>query len=296
MAAAPLYNKAVTCLCDNLAEYHCNTCGDTLCSKCKAIHQKSKGTGHHSIVPYGVRLRPEHLVSSLSCPDHKGKDCTFWCEKCSTAICMDCVTTTHQGHILITLEAILKEKTAMQQRELANLESNELKEWEVLMAEAKQMTADYLDKVNGVGKEMDVRAKEFHAKVDEIFQESKKQLDDMKKSRVSVLHQQEKRVSDGLEKVKQKVKECEDKLRNSSIESLLQYEESKEKKKVPLPKLSPAMPPIFSPGQNDSHSLAELFGNISEQHAKTVQVKTRDTPQETLKSTDQGYVDLLHRD
>ena len=292
MAAAPIYNKAVTCLCDNIAEYHCNTCGDTLCSKCKAIHQKSKATSHHSVVPYGEKLRPEHLYS-LSCLDHKGKECNFWCEKCSKATCIDCVTTSHQGHILIKLEAVLKEKTAKLQSELSNLESNELKDWEALMEEAKQMTADFLDKVDKMGKELDVRAKEFHAKVDEIFKASKKQLEDMKKTSVANLQQQEKMVSGGLEKVKQEIRDCEDKLRNGSMDSLLQYEEKPEKMKVPLPKLSPAMPTKLTPSHIISQCLTEMFGVLTEQQAKGAKANIGATSQHLPNLTDQGNVGLL---
>ena len=292
MATAPLYNKAVTCLCDNLAEYHCNTCSDTLCSKCKAIHQKSKATSHHSVVPYGERLRTEHQ-SSLSCPDHKGTKCTHWCQKCEKPVCMDCVTSTHNGHMMMKLEVILKEKTTMLQSELVNLESNELKELEVLMAEAKQMTGYFLDQVNGVGKELDARAKEFHAKVDEIFNATKKQLDDMKKTSLAVLHQQEKMASDGLEKVKQEINECEEKLRNGSMESLLQYEE-KQKKKVTLPKLSPVMAPTFTPSQIDSQSLVEMFGKLKDQQAQGTKARTGATTQDTPKSTYKGNAALLH--
>ena len=263
MAAAPIYNKAVICLCDNPVEYHRITCGDTLCSKCKAIHQKSKATSHHSIVPYGERLSPE--LSSLSCQYHQCQECNFWCEKCSKAICIDCVTTTHQGHILIKLDAILKDKTTILQKELANLESNELKEWETLMAEAKQMTTNYLDQVKGVGKELDARAKEFHAKVDEIFKASRKQLQDIKKTNTAILYQQEKLVSDGLEKIRQEIKECEDKLRNGSVESLLKYEEKQVGEKMSLPKISPVALPTFKSSQIDSQSLTEIFGKLTEQ-------------------------------
>ena len=285
MATAPTYNKPVTCLCDNLAEYHCNTCGDTLCSKCKATHQRSKATSHHSVVPYRERLRPEHL-SSFSCPDHKGKDCTFWCEECSKATCIDCVITTHQSHTFISLEAILKQKTTILRRELESLECNELKEWKALATEAKQMTSDYLDHVNGVGKELDARAKEFHAKVDEIFNATKKQLEDMKKTSLAVLHQQVKMVSNGLERVKQKIRECEEKLRNGSTDSLLQYEEIQEREKAPLPKISPVMPPTFTLSQIDKQSLSEMFGKLTEQQVKDGKPKTEAAPKDTPKSTD----------
>ena len=262
MAAAPTYNKPVTCLCDNPAEYHCNTCGDTLCSNCKTIHEKSKGTHGHSVVPYGEKLRPEHL-SSLSCPDHKGKDCTFWCEKCGKATCMDCVTSTHSAHKMIKLETVLIEKTSMLQKELADLESNELRRWKDLEAEAKQVRADYIQKVNGVDKQLDKQAKEFHAKVDKIFKAGKQQLQDIKNTNLVVLVIQEETVSDRVEKVKQEIKECEDKLRNGSVETLLQYKEEHEGKKPTLPKILSAKPPIFTPRQINSLSLAEMFGKLT---------------------------------
>ena len=150
------------------------------------------------------------------------------------------------------------------------------------------MTADYLDKVDGVGKELDARAKKFHAKVDEIFNASKKQLDDMKKTSLDILHQQEKMASDGWEKVKQEIKECEDKLRNGSTESLLQYEEMQGKKKMPLQKLSPVMPPNFTPSQIDDQSLSEMFGKLTEQQAKDGKPKTGARPKDTPQSIDKG--------
>ena len=125
----PAYNQAVTCLCGNSATHHCNTCGDTLCSNCKISHQKSKATSHHSVVPYGERVGPDHL-SSLLCSEHNDKECLYWCEKCKRPGCIECVTTIHQSHKLIKLEDMLKEKRTMLQKELANLESGILKEWE----------------------------------------------------------------------------------------------------------------------------------------------------------------------
>ena len=200
---------------------------------------------------------------------------------------MDCVTSTHQGHIMTKLEIILKKKTVMLQRELANLESNELTEWEDLAVEARTMTTDYLEQVNGVEKELDAQAKEFHAKVDDIFRTSKKQLQDMKKTHLVILHQQEKMVSDGLEKVKQEIKECEDKLRNGSIESLLQYKENQEEKKATLPEVSTVMPPIFTPSQIDSQSLEEMFGKLTNQDGNQ-NAENESKHQDTNKSAVKG--------
>ena len=122
------YNMNVTCLCDNPVEFHCNTCGDALCSNCKKTHLKSKATGHHSVVPYTDRIMPMN-ISSLLCATHAGKECTFWCSKCEHAVCTKCATSTHQGHALIEIETILKVKRSSIQQKLGNLESNVVKDW-----------------------------------------------------------------------------------------------------------------------------------------------------------------------
>ena len=182
----------------------------------------------------------------------------------------------------------------MLQSELLNLESNELIQWESLMAESKQMTTNYLGQVNAVGKKLDAQAKEFHAKVDEIFNASKKQLDEMKKTSVTVLQQQESMASDGWEKVKQEIKQCEDKLRNGSMESLLQYEEKQAEKKPSLPKVSPVMPPIFTPRQIDSKSIKEMFGKLTEQQPKGAKAKNEVTYQNTPKPSNKANAEFLH--
>ena len=206
---------------------------------------------------------------------------------------MDCVTTTHYGHKMKKLEVILKEKTAMLQRELADLENNKLKEWKDLMEDVKQRIPKYLYQVNGVEKELAARAKVFHAKVDEIFKDSREQLKDIAKRNLVVFHQQVEMVSDGLEKVKQEIKECEDKLRNGSMESLLQYQEKEEGEKATLPKISPVMPPIFSPSEIDTKSLTEMFGKFTEQHTKDGNANTGATPQDAMKATGKGNAALL---
>ena len=176
---------------------------------------------------------------------------------------MDCVITSHRGHEFNKLETVLQEKRTRTQKELNNLESNIIKEWQDLMIEAKKMTSDFLGQVDGIENQLEERAQEFHHKVEEIKEKYKTQLNEIKTSNLAILHEQEKRVSEGLEKVKQEAKECEDRLRSSNMESLLEHEDAKDKKKDPLPKLSCAIPPVFTPSQIDTKSLSEMFGQLT---------------------------------
>ena len=122
---------------------------------------------------------------------------------------MDCVTKSHRGHEFTELETVLREKRVGLQKELKNLESNVLREWQDLLIEARKVTSDFIGQVDGIEKKLEERAKEFHQRVEEIKENAKKQLQEMKTSNLAILHEQEKKVSDGLEKVKQEAKECE---------------------------------------------------------------------------------------
>ena len=173
------------------------------------------------------------------------------------------MTTSHQDHRFTELETVLQEKRESMQKELNNLETNILKIWQNLMKEARKVTSDFLGQVNGIEKELEERAKEFHKRVEEIKENFKTQLNEMKTSNLAILHEQEKRVSNGLEKVKLEIKECEDRLRSTDMESLLEYEGAKSDKKDTLPKLSSANPPSFISSQIDITSLTEMFGQLN---------------------------------
>ena len=201
-------------------------------------------------------------LSNPLCLDHDSKECVCWCQTCSKAECLDCVTSSHIGHRFVKLETVLQEKRASLQKELESLESTDLKKWKHLTTEARKATTDFLEQVNGIEKELEDEAETFHRKVDEILENKKTQLKELTASSIAVLHEQEKRVSDGLEKVKQEIKECEDRLRSDDIQSLLEHKGAHDKKNI-LPKISSEVPPVFTSGQIDTNSLIEMFGKLT---------------------------------
>ena len=285
------FNWLITCRCGNPIEYYCNTCGEKLCPNCKETHLQSNETKHHEIIEYVNKLMPGHLSSPL-CHDHGGKECIYWCQTCKKAVCMDCVPSLHNGHRFNKLETVLQENRTNLQKELKNLESKVIKEWQDLMAEARKTTIVFLHQVNGVEKELENTAKKFHKKVDEILENNNRQLKEWATSRIAILLEQEKRVSDGLENVKNKIKECEDKLRDGDVESLLAYDGSQDEDILPI--ISSAVPPVFTPSQIDSKSFTEMFGKLTvpsaTQAAKGNNQSSTDVSQDTEMSFVRGSV------
>ena len=256
------YNMLVTCACGSPTEYNCNTCGAKLCTNCKQAHLENNDTRHHSITEYAKKLMPGSL-SPPPCHEHNGKECVCWCQTCGKAACIDCVIKSHRGHEFAEVETILQDKRTTLQQELKNLESNKLKEWQDLMIKAKKMTSDFSCQVDEIEKELEERAKEFHTRVEEIKETYKKQLNELKISNLNILQKQEKMVSEGLEKVKQEIKECEDRLRSSDMESLLEHEGANDDEKDTLPTISCATPPVLTPRWINTKALTEMFGQLT---------------------------------
>ena len=138
-------NWIITCGCGNPIVYNCNTCGEKLCSNCKETHVQNSDTRHHSVVEYTKKLMPGYISNPI-CHDHDGQECIYWCQPCGKVACVGCVTSSHIGHRFVKLETVLEEKRTSLQKELENLESNDLKEWQGLMTEAGKTTTDFLGK------------------------------------------------------------------------------------------------------------------------------------------------------
>ena len=256
------FNWIITCDCGNPSEHHCSTCGKNLCNTCKQTHLQNNDTRRHSVVEYTEKLTPGNLLSLL-CHNHDENECVYWCQICDKAACIDCVTDSHRGHEFTKLNTIFRERRASLQKELDNLENKTLKGWKELMAEATNKTSEFLDRVNVMDQKIEERANEFHKKVDEIKETNKKELNEFKTLKLAVLHEQEKKVLEGLEKVKQKIKECEDRLRSSDMENLLEHEVTKDDKKNLLPAIFCVKVPVFSHSQIDTKSLTEMFGQLT---------------------------------
>ena len=276
MASGGCWN--VTCICDNPAEFHCNTCGDILCSNCKAIHLRSQATGHHSIVAYADRVMPKHS-SKLHCSKHKGQECNFWCEQCKEKVCSLCITSTHRGHDLADITSVLKAKRTLMQDDLKYLTSDYLKDWENLMEEASVLTATYTDEIDNVEKKMTSREVEFQLKMEDIFEENRDHLQEINTSNLAVLFKQEKDVSNVVQRIKQDAIDLERKLRDGEIDDLLNYDQGDVRVRKPLLRLSRVLPSDFSFGPIDEQALNKMFGSLAIQQActKSVGLKQENT-------------------
>ena len=266
MAAA--LNNPVPCnICeDQVAKFHCNTCGDALCQTCKTYHLKSRATRDHDIVPYAKKLNPKFLVGLL-CHTHKTDGPEYWCDTCSAPICGPCIIKEHKGHQISSITTILSQKRDAMLEDMKGLRDETVGKWAEVLKDAKKITTDFLGRIDEIDQELAYRAKAMHKQVDAIHTASKQTLQDMRMSGLTKLQDQEKYVGDKLQQLKDDVKRYEDQLNYGDPTALLQYREgtiqSQGIEKPPC--LDKATVPVFTKGQDDAKSMEKIFGQFSRQ-------------------------------
>ena len=285
MAAA--LNNPVPCnICENqVAKFHCNTCGDALCPTCKTHHLKSRGTRDHDIVPYAQKLNPKFLIGLL-CHTHKTDGPEYWCDTCSVPICGPCIIKEHKGHQFSSITAVLSQKRDTMLEEMKDLRDSTVGKWEEVLEQAKTITADFIGSIDAIEKELADRAKVMHKQVDCILAASKQTLQGMKASGLTKLRDQEKYLAERLQQLKDEVKRYEDQLNYGDPTALLQYKEGtiQSQKNTTPPSLETATVPVFTKGQDDLKAMEKMFGQL---YSQTILQKI--TPQH---STAQGSTEL----
>ena len=280
--ATDLMNPVLCDICVKAAvKYHCNTCGDALCTTCKEYHLRSKGSRHHQIVPYAQKLNPKYLIG-LSCHNHPNNAPEFWCETCGVPICVSCITDKHKGHQICNITTMLSEKRDKMVEEMKNLRDNTVVEWETVLKQAQEIIAGYLADIENVDKDLVARAKQMHKQVDDILSKSQKTLQEMKVVSLAKLQDQEKYLAEKLERLKQDVQNYEDKLQEADANVLLQFEESTMRSTDKPKPLARELVPLFTPGQDDIKSMECMFGNVIANH------DIEDRTQESVMSSASG--------
>ena len=249
---------------DAVAKFHCNTCGDTLCATCKAHHLKSKGTKHHKIVPYAEKLNPKHLAGLL-CPKHQANAPKFWCDKCDVPICNSCITNEHKGHPFSDITVLLAQRRDEMLVEMKTLRDKSVGEWEGVLKQTKKTTADFLDGIDKVSKELVARAKAMHEQVETILAESQRTLQNIKESVLTKLRHQDEYLDKKLRELKEDVASYQEQLTHGDPNALIQFKPDSSQSKMTPPSLETASPPVFLKGQNDTKVMLNMFGQLSAQ-------------------------------
>ena len=87
------------------ALHYCLNCTKSLCSKCAEKHKNRYLFTNHSIIP---RDSSQEGAAGVRCWHHKSELVSYFCLKCTTAVCTLCTVTHHDNHAMTELTVGVK--------------------------------------------------------------------------------------------------------------------------------------------------------------------------------------------
>ncbi|KAK3098947.1 hypothetical protein FSP39_024559 [Pinctada imbricata] len=258
---AALYQWSVPCIiCEDPVEFHCNTCGDVLCSRCKDNHLKSNATKLHDIVPYSQRSIP--VKNTNECEKHHGQIFNAWCKTCNEPVCTECMlSAAHNRHNFGKLEEKIMKKRKELQRDF-DLQSSLLVQHESKLYSVKRMRDSCAKEIQvlslGIGAQADKICKEVRV----IEKKTMQKLEGLGKDHQSKFIQCESTIKEDIKRCENELKEIEDVLRSNDLTKILTH-------KSKLGEISTDLTenlntrPVFKPGEISVNVLERVFGSLS---------------------------------
>ena len=157
----------------------------------------------------------------------------------------------------------------IREEEMKMQREKNLREWEEVLKKAEATTAEFLDDIEKIEKELNVRANEMHGEVNKILSQTRQNLQGFKTSGLAKLKNQEKYLADRLQQMKEEAPGYEDELTDSdSNDSLITLTRSREQTKPSKPPtLQSEFAPTFIRGQNEANLLEKMFGQLITGHS-----------------------------
>ena len=148
-------------------------------------------------------------------------------------------------------------------KQINNFRKTTVNELEQVLKQAQAITAGYIDDIEKLEKDLEAHAKEMHKQVDIILSKSKMSLQQMKAVDLAKLQNHEKYLADRLQRLNKKVQTYEDQIRDADPNILIEFSEIADTERPKNPFLVTASGPVFTPGEIDSESFEQMFGQLS---------------------------------
>ena len=95
---------------EEAATMHCVDCGQNFGDSCLSVHRKMKMFASHQLVPLHDALKGKMEVKRAPrCKKHAILEINTYCKTCKEAVCPQCLSEKHSGHLFSPLEEIAAE-------------------------------------------------------------------------------------------------------------------------------------------------------------------------------------------
>ena len=96
--------------CNEDATMHCIDCGQNFGAACVSAHRRMKMSASHQLVPLHDALKGKVEMKRIPrCKKHATLDIDICCKTCKEAVCPQCLSEKHSGHLFSPLEEIATE-------------------------------------------------------------------------------------------------------------------------------------------------------------------------------------------
>ncbi|XP_061186342.1 uncharacterized protein LOC133194395 [Saccostrea echinata] len=213
-----LAQEVITCdLCDTPTQQFCNNCQVSLCvSKHVDKHQALA----HDIVPFKNR-KTEHIFPECEFhPDHR---CEGHCQQCDVTVCMKCVITSHNGHIVGDIPKNFNDKKKDIQRENHEIESNIIPRYMKKNENIEKDKELVMKKFDEVEKEIERHRKSWHQEVDSIFNKLRSLLKSMRDDHLTVLKSHQTKLKNLIPDMMKTVQENKEILKSNKVAKVTNF-------------------------------------------------------------------------
>ncbi|KAK3106029.1 hypothetical protein FSP39_011261 [Pinctada imbricata] len=258
--ADQLHQWAVTCYeCGASVEFYCKTCANSLCANCKEKHVQSDETLHHAIVPYVARAN----ASRHYCQEHPSGDLVIWCETCSCAVCIGCITSPrHRRHTLVDLDVQMNQKRIDLQSGYERTKDY-YSMWQTKLTDLEKTESNTEKFFKDIESEIKEQADNICHEVRQIEENKLHQMHDAKHECDQKLHRQRRTLECNIGKCEQDCDEYETILRSKDAVRVLEFDQTSiQEGNILPPELQQPIIPLFKAGEVDVSQLEAMFGGF----------------------------------
>ncbi|XP_056015503.1 tripartite motif-containing protein 3-like [Ostrea edulis] len=267
-------------LCDTpVPPMYCDLCEVKLCKACVGEHL-SDLSNEHKVVPF---IKRGSTVRHPKCSKHADNQCELYCQECDTSVCAICISSnSHKGHTFLTALEILNFKRKAIEKDFKELQTLLHPKYEQLASEIKREKSGLETHYSKLTTTATQLGEVWHRQVDVIVNRRKSNIDEMKSKHLDVLTKQEDDITHIISELKQTIRDLR-RILDSNDVSLASSYKSRNSEFRALPSTVKVTLPSFSPHENDTERLDELFGSLSalsittEEHGYTLRTPECDS-------------------